>query len=128
MSRRRNPHARGDITILTFSIAVVVGLAAAAVSEDLRYFAEGSPDSFLQTWRIQPVSMFAGSLVYVATLYALQLLNDRRRALNYVFPYVPLVVFSGIDLAVRLNPLWVGAVAVLCVGCSILQIHFSHGG
>ena len=128
MSRKRNPRGRGDITILTFGIAVIVGVAAAAVSEDLRYFAEGSPDSFLQTWHIQPVSMFVGSVVYVATLYLLQLLNDRQRALKYVFPYVPLVVFSGVDLAIRLNPLWVGVVALVCFGCSVLQTRFLHSG
>jgi len=128
MSRRRNSRAQGDSTILTFGIAIIVGIAAAAVVEDLRFFAEGSPESFLQTWRIQPASMFVGSLVYVATLYLLQLLNDRRRALNYVFPYVPLVVFSGVDLAIRLNPLWVAVVAVVCFGCSVLQIRSLHGG
>jgi hypothetical protein len=128
MRKRRSPRERGDSTILTFGIAAIVGVAAAAVAEDLRYFAEGSPDSFLQTWRIQPVSMFAGSLVFVTTLYLLQRLNDRQHALNYVFPYVPLVVFSGIDLAARLNPLWVGVVAALCFGCSILQIHFLQSG
>ena len=128
MSRKRNSRVHGDVTSLTFGIAVIVGGVAAAVVEDLRYFAEGSPESFLQTWRIQPVSMFVGSLVFVATLYLLQRLNDRPRALNYVFPYVPLLIFSGIDLAVRMNPLWVAAVALACVGCSILQIRFLHGG
>ena len=128
MSRRRNSRAQGDTTILTFGIAIIVGIAAAAVVEDLRFFAEGSPESFLQRWRIQPASMFVGSLVYVATLYLLQLLNDRPRALNYVFPYVPLIVFSGLDLALRLNPLWVAVVAVACFGCSVLQIRFLHGG
>lgn len=128
MSRRRNSRTQGTSTILTFGIAVIVGVAAAAVVEDMRYFAEGSPESFLQTWRIQPVSMFVGSLVYVATLYLLQLLNDRPRALNYVFPYVPLIVFSGVDLAIRSNPLWVGLLAVVCFGCSVLQMRFLHGG
>jgi len=128
MTRRRNSRAQDDSTILTFDIAVIVGVAAAAMVEDLRYFAEGSPESFLQTWHIQPVSMFVGSLVYVATLYLLQLLNDRPRALNYVFPYVPLVVFSGVDLAIRMNPLWVAVVAVVCFVCSVLQIRFLHGG
>jgi hypothetical protein len=124
MRKKRNPAERGNITILTFGMAAVVGVLAAAVAEDLRYFAEGSPDSFLQTWRIQPVSMFVGSLVFVTTLYLLQRLNDRQHALNYVFPYVPLVVFSGLDLAIRLNPLWVAVVAAACLGWSILQIHF----
>jgi len=49
MSRRRNSRPHGDSTILTFGIAVIVGVAAAAVAEDMRYFAEGSPESFLQT-------------------------------------------------------------------------------
>ena len=128
MGRRRNSRAQGDSTILTFGIAVIVGVAAAAVAEDLRYFAEGSPESFLQTWRIQPVSMFVGSLVYVVTLYMLQLLNDRPRALKYIVPYVPLIVFSGVDLAIRLNPIWVGMVAVVCFGWSVLQTRFLHGG
>ena len=128
MSKKRNPRARSDATILTFGIALIVGIAAAAIAEDIRYFAQGSPESFLQTWRIQPGSMFAGSLVFAATLYLLQLLNDRKRALNYVLPYVPLVICSGVDMAVRLNPLWVAGTAVLCFGCSILQIHSLHGG
>ena len=126
-----NPAERGDLTILTFGIAAICcrpSFAAAAVVEDLRYFAEGSPDSFLQTWRIQPVSMFVGSLLFVTTLYLLQRLNDRQHALNYVFPYVPLVVFSGLDLAIRLNPLWVGAVAALCFGWSIVQIYSTLSG
>ena len=128
MRKKRNPAERGDLTILTFGIAAIVGVCAAAVVEDMRYFAEGSPDSFLQTWRIQPVSMFVGSLVFVTTLYLLQRLNDRQHALNYVFPYVPLVVFSGLDLAIRLNPLWVGAVAALCFGWSIVQIYSTLSG
>lgn len=128
MSRKHNPRARIDAAILTFSIAAIVGIAATAVAEDIRYFAAGSPESFLHTWRIQPLSMFAGSVVFVATLYLLQLLNDRPRALNYVFPYLPLLLFSGIDLAVRLNPLWVAGVAVACFGFSVLQIRYLHGG
>jgi hypothetical protein len=113
---------------MTFGIAAIVGIAAAAVVEDLRYFAEGSPESFLRTWRIQPVSMFVGAVVYVAMLYLLQLLNDRERALKYVYPYVPLVVFSGINLTLRVNPLWVAIVALACFGGSVLQIRFLHSG
>lgn len=113
---------------MTFGIAAIVAVTAAAVVEDLRYFAEGSPESFLRTWRIQPVSMFVGSLVYVAILYMLQLLNDRDRALKYVIPYVPLVAFSGADLAIRLNPVWVAVVALVCVGGSILQVRILRNG
>lgn len=114
--------------VMTFAIAAIAAVTAAAVVEDLRYFAEGSPESFLQTWRIQPVSMFIGSLVYVVTLYLLQLLNDRKHAVKYVIPYVPLVAFSGADLAIRLNPVWVAVVALVCVGCSILQVRFLQNG
>ena len=93
MSERR----RGTI-LDAFGIAAIAGVLAAAVVEDLRYFAEGSPESFLHTWHIQPVSMFVGSLVFMAMLYLLQLLNDRERALKYVYPYVPLVLFP--------EPIW----------------------
>ena len=128
MSRKRKAHGGGDDRAMTFGIAAIVGVTAVAVAEDLRYFAEGSPESFLRTWRIQPVSMFVGSLVYVGMLYVLQLLNDRERALKYVYPYLKLLFLSGADLAIRLNPVWVGAVALLCVGCSILQVRSLHGG
>lgn len=113
---------------MTFTIAVIVGITGVAVAEDFRYFAEGSPQSFLRTWHIQPASMFVGSLVYVASLYVLQLLNDRELALKYLLPYLPLVAFSGANLAVKLNPLWVAVVALACVGCSILQVRFSRNG
>jgi len=128
MRRKRNSHTQESVLALTFGIAVVVGVLAAAVAEDLRFFATGSPESFLQTWRIQPVSMFAGSLAFVATLYLLQRLNDPPRALNYLVPYVPLVVFSGADLAIRCHPLWVGVVAVACFTGSLVQIRFWQGG
>ena len=113
---------------MTFTIALILGVTAVAVSEDFRYFAEGSPESFLHTWRIQPVAMFVGSLVYVSSLYMLQLLNDREHALKYLYPYLPLVVFSGANLAVKLNPLWVAAGAIACLACSILQVRALRNG
>ena len=114
--------------MMPFGIAAIAGVLAAAVVEDLRYFAEGSPESFLQTWRIQPVSMFVGSIVFVAILYMLQLLNDHERALKYVYPYAPLVLISGANLAVKLNPMWVVAVALVCAGCSFLQVRIMRNG
>ena len=128
MSRKRKARDRGNDTVLTFCIAAIAGVAAAAVAEDIRYFAEGSPESFLRTWRMQPVAIFVGVLVYIAMLYLLQLLNDRERALKYVYPDLPLIVFSGINLAARLNPLWAAAVAVACFGGSILQVRFLRSG
>jgi hypothetical protein len=127
MSRKRKTHDRRGHRGMTFGIAATVGVTAAAVAEDLRYFAEGSPESFVRTWRIQPVSLFVGSLAYVAVLYLLQLLNDREHAMRYVYPYVPLVMFSGANVVIRVNPLWVGIVALLCAGCSILQVRLLHG-
>jgi drug/metabolite transporter (DMT)-like permease len=128
MSRKRKARDRGGDMLMPFGIAAIAGVLAAAVVEDLRYFADGSPESFLQTWRIQPVSMFVGSLVYVAMLYMLQLLNDRERALKYVYPYVPLVLFSAANLAIRLNPVWVAVVALVCAGCSLLQVRVVRNG
>jgi hypothetical protein len=128
MGRKRKTRKRKDEMLMSFGIAVMAGVLAAAVVEDLRYFAEGSPDSFLQTWHIQPLSMFIGSLAYIAVLYMLQLLNDRERALKYVYPYVPLVLFSGANLAMRLNPVWVALVALLCAACSFLQVRVLLNG
>lgn len=126
MSRKRKVRDRSHGLLKPFAIAAIAAVTAAAVVEDLRYFAEGSPESFLRTWRIQPVSMFIGSVVYVVTLYLLQLLHDRRHAVKYVYPYVPLLAFSGVDVAIRLSPLWIAFVALVCVGCSILQVRFLH--
>ena len=126
MTRSRKARDRNDGMLKPFVIAAIVAVTTAAVVEDLRYFAEGSPESFLQTWRIQPVSMFIGSLVYVVALYLLHFLNDRRHAVKYVIPYAPLVALSTADLAIRLSPLWIAFVALVCVGCSILQVRFWH--
>ena len=128
MSRKRRARDRGGDMVMPFGIAAIAGVLAAAVVEDLRYFAEGSPESFLHTWRVQPVSIFVGSLVFIAILYLLQLLNERERALKYAYPYVPLVLLSGANLAVKLNPVWVVAVAAVCAGCSFLQVHVARNG
>ena len=128
MSRKRKARGRGSDVMTPFGIAAIAGVLAAAVVEELRYFAEGSLESFLHTWRIQPVSLFIGSVVFVATLYLLQLLNDREHALKYVYPCAPLVAFSGADLAIRLNPLWVAVVALVCAGCSFMQVRVLRNG
>ena len=128
MSRKRKARDRGSDVLMPFGIAAIAGVLAAAVVEDLRYFADGSPESFLQTWHIQPVSMFLGSLVFITMLYMLQLLNDRARALKYIYPYVPLVLFSAANLAIRLNPVWVAVVALVCVGCSFLHTRVVRNG
>ena len=128
MAKKRRVRHREDHTTMTFTIALILGVTAVAVAEDFRYFAEGSPESFLRTWHIQPISMFAGSLVYVSSLYMLQLLNDRGHAIKYLYPYLPMVVFSGANLAVKLNSLWVAAVAIACLACSIFQVRAMRNG
>lgn len=37
--------------MMTFTIAVIIGVTAVAVAQDFHCFAEGSPESFLRTWR-----------------------------------------------------------------------------
>jgi hypothetical protein len=103
MSRKRKARSQQDHTFMAFSIAALSGLTVIALAEDIRYFAEGSPESFLQTFRVQPISMFVGSLAFVTILYLLQRLNDREHALDYVYPYVLLVAVSAFDLALRFN-------------------------
>jgi hypothetical protein len=41
--------------VTAFGSAAIGGIAAVALIEDLRYFAEGSPESFWSTWHIHPV-------------------------------------------------------------------------
>jgi hypothetical protein len=120
--RRKRTRNWGANTVTAFGSAAIGGIAAVALIEDLRYFAEGSPESFWSTWHIHPLSMFVGSLAYVAILYLLQLLNDRDHAVEYLYPYVLLVGFSGVNLALRLNAAWVALVAFACMGWSFIQL------
>ena len=124
--RRRRTRNQRDNTVTAFGSATIGGIAAVALIEDLRYFAEGSPESFWSTWHIHPLSMFVGSLAYVAILYMLQCLNDRDHAIEYLYPYVLLVGFSGVNLALRLNAAWVALVAFACMGWSFIQLRSSR--
>jgi hypothetical protein len=126
MSKRRRARNRKDHTVTAFGSAAIAGLGVVALVEDLCYFAAGSPESFWRTWHIHPVSMFAGSLAYVAILYLLQLLNDRDRAIGYLYPYLLLVGVTGADMALRLNPAWVALAAFACVGWSVAQVRSSR--
>jgi hypothetical protein len=107
--------------LIAFGSAAIGGIAAVALVEDLRYFAGGSQDLFWSTWHIHPLSMLVGSLAYVAILYMLQCLNDRDHAIEYLYPYVLLVGFSGANLAIRLNAAWIVLVALACMGWSFIQ-------
>ena len=96
--------------------------------EDLCYFAADSPESFWRSWHIHPVSMFAGSVAYVAILYLLQLLNDPEHAIRYLYPYLLLVGVTGADLALRLNSAWVALAAFVSIGWSVFQVRSSRNG
>lgn len=82
----------------------MLGMAAVAVVEDIRYSATGIP--LWSTWHFQPVSMFAGIGAFVGVLYGLQRVSNRPRALEYVKPYLPLLVLSGANLVLKLNSMW----------------------
>lgn len=126
MSKRNRIRKREDHTVTAFGSAAIAGIGVVALVEDLCYFAAGSPESFWRSWRIHPVSMFAGSLAYVAILYLLQLLNDPDRAIGYLYPYLLLVGVTGADLALRLNPLLIALAVLASVGWSVVQVRSSR--
>jgi len=82
----------------------MLGSAVVAVVEDVRYSATGVP--LWSSWHFQPASIFAGMLAFVGVLYCLQRINNRPRALEYVEPYLPLLVLSGANLMLKLNSMW----------------------
>ena len=82
----------------------MLGSAAVAVVEDVRYSATGIP--LWSSWHFEPASIFAGMLAFVGVLYCLQRINNRPRALEYVEPYLPLLVLSGANLMLKLNSMW----------------------
>jgi uncharacterized membrane protein len=108
--------------LIAFGSAAIGGIASVALVEDLRYFAGGSPESFWSTWHIHPLSTFVGSIAFISILYMLQLLNDRDRAVAYLYPYLLLVGFCGVNLVLRLNASWTALVAIACIGWSLIQV------
>lgn len=93
MRRRARRRQSEDYTAIAFLAASILGVAAVAVVEDVRYSATGIP--LWSSWHFQPASIFAGMLAFVGVLYCLQRVNNRPRALEYVEPYLPLLVLSG---------------------------------
>jgi hypothetical protein len=126
MSKRSRIRNREDHTFTAFGSAAIAGIGVVALVEDLCYFAADSPESFWRSWHIHPVSMFAGSVAYVAILYLLQLLNDPDHAIGYLYPYLLLVGVTGTDLAVQLNPTWVAVAAFASIGWSVFQVRSSR--
>jgi hypothetical protein len=104
MRRRAKRRHNEDHTAIAFLAAGMLGAAAVAVVEDVRYSATGIP--LWSSWHFQPASVFAGMLAFVGVLYCLQRINNRPRALEYVEPYLPLLVLSGANLMLKLNSMW----------------------
>lgn len=104
MRRRAKRRHNEDHTAIAFLAAGMLGAAAVAVVEDVRYSATGIP--LWSSWHFQPASIFAGMLAFVGVLYCLQRINNRPRALEYVEPYLPLLVLSGANLMLKLNSMW----------------------
>jgi hypothetical protein len=104
MRRRSRRRQIEDHTAIAFLAAGMLGAAAVAVVEDVRYSATCIP--LWSSWHFQPASIFAGMLAFVGVLYCLQRINNRPRALEYVEPYLPLLVLSGANLMLKLNSMW----------------------
>ena len=104
MRRRARRQQNEDYAGVAFLAAGMLGLAAVAVVEDLRYSATGIP--LWSHWHLQPASIFAGMLAFVGVLYCLQRIKNKARALQYVEPYLPLLVLSGANLVLQLNAAW----------------------
>jgi len=104
MRRRTRRRQNEDYTGVAFLAAGMLGVAAVAVVEDVRYSATGIP--LWSSWHFQPASIFAGLFAFVGVLYCLQRINNRPRALEYIEPYLPLLVLSGANLALKLNSVW----------------------
>jgi hypothetical protein len=126
VSRRRKEHDRGDHTTMAFVIAAIFGCTVVAVVEDAWYFATGVV--FWNTRRFHPDSIFLGALAFTGLLYFLQRMNNGDRAVQYVQPYLPLVVLSGANVALKLNPAWLLPVALACIGWSVVQVRRVNGG
>jgi hypothetical protein len=105
---------------MAFAIAGIFACAVVALVEDIFYFATDVP--FWNTWRFHPISIFAGTIAFIVLLYLLQRMNNRERALQYLEPYLPLLGFSGANLALRLNTAWLLPVAFVSVVWSVAQV------
>ncbi len=105
---------------MAFAISGIFACALVEVVEDVLYFAADVP--FWNAWRFHPVSIFAGTLAFLGLLYILQRMNDPAHALQYLEPYIPLVGFSGANLALKLNPTWLLPVALFSVAWSVVQV------
>ena len=110
--RRQQPNHTG----IAFVSAAILGSAMVAVVEDVRYSATGVP--LWNTWHFHPVSIFIGTVVFVAIFYFLQSMDNHTRAIDCIGPYAPLVLIAGANLVFRMNPLWLVLAALGCTAWS----------
>jgi hypothetical protein len=120
MRRRPRKRQQEDHTSIAFFSAATLACVVIAAVEDVRYSATGVP--LWSSWRLQPVSIFAGALSFVGLLYCLERINNRSRAVAYIEPYLPLVVLSGANVMLKLNPAWLLPVVLGCVTWSVGRV------
>ncbi len=125
MNKRRRQKRQQDPTGLAFAISALWGCAVIIAVEDVFYSASDAP--FWKTWHFHPVSLFVGTLAFVGLLYLLQSMTDRKRALQYLEPYVPLLGLSGLNLGLKLNAVWLVPVALACAIYSVTQVRRLRG-
>jgi hypothetical protein len=111
---------RRDHTFMAFSAAGIFALAVLAVVEDTLFFATG--EVFWRTWKIHAPSIFAGVVAFVLLLYLLQRMNDRQHALDYVQPYLPLLLVSAINTEWKPGTPWVLLTLGVSICWSVLQV------
>ncbi|HSY12156.1 MAG TPA: hypothetical protein VK976_08215 [Verrucomicrobiae bacterium] len=117
MRRRARKRQREDHTTIAFVSASMLSLATVAVVEDVRYSATGIP--LWDTWRFQPISIFAGATAFVGILYCLLRMNSRPNAAAFVEPYIPILVLSGANVVLKRNPAWLLPVLPVCIVWSV---------
>lgn len=123
--RRRGKRQREDHTAIAFFSASMLAMATVAVVEDMRYSATGVP--LWDTWRFQPVSIFAGTLAFIGLLYCLLRISNRPNALAYVEPYLPILVLSGANIVLKRNPAWLLPVILACIVWSVSRARRARG-
>lgn len=110
---------------MAFIIAAIFGVTVVALAEDAWYFATGIV--FWDTWKLHPISIFAGISAFLALLYFLQRINHDPHALEYLEPYAPLFVLSSANLLLHWNPAWLLPVALACLAWSAAQVRKFRG-
>ena len=122
MKNRRREQSHVDYTATAFVIAAVLSVAALISLEDSFY----SDRPFWKTWHFHAPTLLAGAVTFVGLLYFLQYMNDTRHAVKYVEPYVPLLLFSGINIMLRASAIWFALIALVSISWSVFQVRRLH--